>query len=182
MESHLGILRTLGLMKRQFFARVARFIFQRAGKSRQYTTIATHRRDRDPLVCAYVWVCYPLVRSASKPEALQRVSKRILICIANACPRFLPDCIPPLFFAGTSVSLSSKSPNKAQDVVATYSPSNVRTIGMWQTEHRLQPGCGGFTAPVSQPRILWPIRSRFFLRSNVSSLVNLSTPYIHVYV
>lgn len=139
--------------------------------------------------CAYMWVCYPLVRSVSKPEALQRVSKRILICIANACPRFPPNCIPPngarrLFFRGhVSQSLSSKSSNKAQDVVATYSQSNVRTISMWQTERRrLYTGCCDFTAPALQLRILWSIWSRFFLRNNVLSLVNLfNTIYIYTY-
>lgn len=83
------------------------------------------------------WVCVytelSLVCSASKPEALQRVSERILNC---DCERVRGARAWRLYLAALArtrvgqISIAKKVSNKAQDVVATYSQSNVRTISM----------------------------------------------------
>lgn len=70
--------------------------------------------------CACISSLLSLVCSASKPEALQRVSERILNWIANSVPAI----VLRRSRGHTSVSLYSKGSNKAQDVVATYSQSN----------------------------------------------------------
>lgn len=121
--------------------------------------------------------CYPPVRSASEPEALQRVSKRIFICIAKRVTEIINFAVSLFcFLAGTSVSFSiaKKVSNKAQDVVATYSQSNVRIQSvMWQTEGRLHTG---FTAPASQLRILINSKSIFPSHNMVPS------PQRHIYI
>lgn len=100
-------------------------------------------------VCLRVCVCISsllslVYRSVSKPEALQRVSERILNCDCERVRALVP-AIVPRSRGHISANLYSRGSNKAQDVVATYNQSNVRTISTDRLPivHR---GRDGFTA------------------------------------
>lgn len=126
-------------------------------------------------MCAYVWVCVctcaykssilSLVCSASKPEALQRVSERILNWIASACER---SCLRLYFAALASTSSVSIAmvPTRHKTWLQRTINGTIRTISIAADRlpivHRGRDRLHR-AARSLQPRTLWPIRSRFFL-------------------